>query len=167
MNYRHHYHAGNYADVFKHVLLVQLIRAMQRKDKGFLYLDTHAGRGAYDLSLPSVLPDGRERAPEHPDGIGRLWQASDLPEGITAYLGLIRRFNERRGATGEELSYYPGSPWIAKLLMRPQDRMTLCELREDDARCGRGVAPVAGGRDCHLVPDHRAGADPRISTDLG
>jgi len=133
MNYRHHYHAGNYADVFKHVLLVQLIRAMQRKGKGFLYLDTHAGRGGYDLSLPSVLPDGRERAPEHPDGIGRLWRASGLPEGITEYLGLIRRFNERRGATGEELSHYPGSPWIAKLLMRPQDRMTLCELREDDA----------------------------------
>ena len=72
MNYRHHYHAGNYADVFKHVLLLQLIRAMQRKEKGFLYLDTHAGRGGYDLSMPSVLPDGRTREPEYPAGIGRL-----------------------------------------------------------------------------------------------
>ena len=61
MNYRHHYHAGNYADVFKHALLLLLIRAMQRKEKGFLYLDTHAGRGGYDLSMPSVLPDGRSR----------------------------------------------------------------------------------------------------------
>jgi 23S rRNA (adenine2030-N6)-methyltransferase len=74
MNYRHHYHAGNYADVFKHALLLLLIRAMQRKEKGFLYLDTHAGRGGYDLSMPSVLPDGRSREPEYPAGIGRLWR---------------------------------------------------------------------------------------------
>lgn len=134
MNYRHHYHAGNYADVFKHVLLLQLIRAMQRKEKGFLYLDTHAGRGGYDLSMPSVLPDGREREPEHPAGIGRLWGAAEgLPAAIGDYLALVRRFNDRRGETGEELKFYPGSPWVAKLLARPQDRMTLCELRADDA----------------------------------
>lgn len=133
MNYRHHYHAGNYADVFKHVLLLQLIRAMQRKDKGFLYLDTHAGRGGYDLTLPSVLPDGRERAPEHPAGIGRLWDAAGLPEPVEDFLALVRRFNERKGGAGAGLQFYPGSPWIAKLLLRPQDRMTLCELRADDA----------------------------------
>ncbi|AOS44817.1 Ribosomal RNA large subunit methyltransferase J [Lacunisphaera limnophila] len=137
MNYRHHYHAGNYADVFKHVLLLQLIRAMQRKEKGFLYLDTHAGRGGYDLAVPSVLPDGREREPEHPAGIGRLWGApAGLPAAIGDYLGLVRRFNERKGASelaGPQLSFYPGSPWIARLLLRPQDRMTLCELRADDA----------------------------------
>ncbi len=132
MNYRHHYHAGNYADVFKHVLLLQLIRAMQRKEKGFLYLDTHAGRGGYDLAVPSVLPDGRTREAEHPAGIGRLWGASGLPPAINDYLGVVKRFNERRG--GEtELRFYPGSPWIARLLLRPQDRMTLCELRPDDA----------------------------------
>jgi 23S rRNA (adenine2030-N6)-methyltransferase len=133
MNYRHHYHAGNYADVFKHVLLLQLIRAMQRKEKGFLYLDTHAGRGGYDLSVPAVLPDGREREPEHPAGIGRFWGAANLPPAVGDYLALVRRFNERRGEVGDELKFYPGSPWIAKLLMRPQDRMTLCELRSDDA----------------------------------
>lgn len=133
MNYRHHYHAGNYADVFKHVLLLQLVRAMQRKEKGFLYLDTHAGRGGYDLSAPSVLPDGRERAPEHPEGIGRLWAASGLPPAIADYLALVRRFNERKGGQGESLQFYPGSPWVARLLLRPQDRMTLCELRPDDA----------------------------------
>ena len=82
MNYRHHYHAGNYADVFKHVLLLQLIRAMQRKEKGFLYLDTHAGRGAYDLSMPSILPDGRSREPEWPAGIGRLWDIEGLPPAL-------------------------------------------------------------------------------------
>lgn len=133
MNYRHHYHAGNYADVFKHVLLLLLIRAMQRKEKGFLYLDTHAGRGGYDLAVPSILPDGRTREPEHPAGIGRLWDAAELPAALNDYLALVRRFNERRGEVGTELKFYPGSPWIAKLLLRPQDRMALCELRPDDA----------------------------------
>jgi 23S rRNA (adenine2030-N6)-methyltransferase len=133
LNYRHQYHAGNYADVFKHVLLLQLVRAMQRKEKGFLYLDTHAGRGGYDLSMPSVLPDGRTREPEHPAGIGRFSADAGLPAAIMEYLGLVRRFNERRGAAGAELQFYPGSPWIAKLALRPQDRMVLCELRAEDA----------------------------------
>jgi 23S rRNA (adenine2030-N6)-methyltransferase len=133
LNYRHHYHAGNYADVFKHVLLLQLVRAMQRKDKGFLYLDTHAGRGGYDLTTPAVLPDGREREPEHPAGIGRLWGVDGLPAAVNDYVDLVKRFNERRGATAAELHFYPGSPWIVKMLLRPQDRMALCELRPDDA----------------------------------
>ncbi len=133
MNYRHHYHAGNYADVFKHALLLLLIRAMQRKEKGFLYLDTHAGRGGYDLSMPSLLPDGKTREPEYPAGIGRLWGAADLPPILADYLALVRRFNDRHGAVGEALKFYPGSPWLAKLLLRPQDRMALCELRPDDA----------------------------------
>ncbi|MDQ5980425.1 MAG: rRNA (adenine2030-N6)-methyltransferase [Verrucomicrobiota bacterium] len=133
MNYRHHYHAGNHADVFKHVLLLQLIRAMQRKEKGFLYLDTHAGRGGYDLTLPSVLPDGREREPEYPAGIGRLWAEAGLPAAVSDYLAVVRRFNDRKGGQGDALQFYPGSPWLARLLMRPQDRMALCELRADDA----------------------------------
>lgn len=133
MNYRHHYHAGNYADVFKHVLLLQLVRAMQRKEKGFLYLDTHAGRGGYDLTVPSVLPDGREREAEYPAGIGRLWGAPGLPTPIRDFVALVGRFNERKGGTVTQLQFYPGSPWIAKMLLRPQDRMALCELREDDA----------------------------------
>ena len=152
MNYRHHFHAGNYADVFKHVLLLQLIRAMQAKEKGFLFLDTHAGRGGYDLTETSLLPDGRAREPEFPTGVGRVWgdaNASALPGGwpgqtpggqqsatvpaLADYLGLIRRFNDRRGHTGDELHFYPGSPWIARLAARAQDRLLLCELRPDDA----------------------------------
>ncbi len=133
MNYRHHFHAGNFADVFKHVLLLQLIRAMQRKEKGFLHLDTHAGRGGYDLSVPSVLSDGRSREPEWPQGIGRLWGVADPPPLLNDYVALVRRFNDRHGVTGDELKFYPGSPWIAKLRLRPQDRMALCELRPDDA----------------------------------
>jgi len=134
MNYRHHFHAGNYADVFKHVLLLQLIRAMQRKEKGFLYLDTHAGRGGYDLSTPSVLRDGRSREPEYPAGIGRLWDSGLGKSPVfKEYLELIRRFNDRQGAIGPELKFYPGSPWVAKLSLRTQDRMALFELREEDA----------------------------------
>lgn len=133
MNYRHHYHAGNYADVFKHALLLQLVRAMQRKDKGFLYLDTHAGRGGYDLGTTTLLPDGRERAPEWPAGIGRLWGVENLPVDLATYVAAVRAFDARAGGTGETLQFYPGSPWIVQAALRAQDRAVLCELREDDA----------------------------------
>lgn len=133
MNYRHHYHAGNYADVFKHALLLLLLRGMQRKDKGFLYLDTHAGRGGYDLSATTVLPDGRERSPEHPQGIGRLRDAEGLPAPLADYLAVVRAFNAGHGAAAGELGFYPGSPCIAQSQLRAQDRAALCELRVDDA----------------------------------
>lgn len=133
MNYRHLYHAGNFADVFKHVLLLQLLRAMQRKEKGFLYLDTHAGRGGYDLSTTTVLPDGRERSPEWPAGIGRLWEEASTPALFADLLTAVRAYNARQGAPQSALQYYPGSPWIAQALLRMQDRAAFCELREDDA----------------------------------
>ena len=71
MNYRHHFHAGNFSDVMKHVLLLQLFGALQKKEKGLLYLDTHAGRGSYDLSA-AARGDTRTRMAEWPDGIGRF-----------------------------------------------------------------------------------------------
>lgn len=133
MNYRHLYHAGNFADVCKHVLLLQLIRAMQRKEKGFCYLDTHAGRGGYDLTTTGLLPDGRERTPEWPDGIGRLWNDPAPPPQLTDYLAAVRSAQARFGAGDGPLHYYPGSPWIAQSALRMQDRAAFCELREDDA----------------------------------
>lgn len=135
MNYRHHFHAGNYADVFKHALFLLLLRAMQRKEKGFLYLDTHAGRGGYDLGATTMLPDGRERAPEWPAGIGRLWDAAPaaLPSALADYVGIVRAYNARLGGTDAALNFYPGSPWVAQAVLRPQDRAALCELRPDDA----------------------------------
>lgn len=133
MNYRHHFHAGNYADVFKHVLWLQLIRAMQAKEKGLLCLDTHAGRGGYDLAETSLRPDGRSREPEFPAGIGRVWGDQRASAPLADYLALVRQFNDRRGSSGPELRFYPGSPWIARLAARPQDRLVLCELRPDDA----------------------------------
>lgn len=106
---------------------------MQRKEKGFLYLDTHAGRGGYELALQSTSPSGKERVPEWPTGIGKLWREGELPAAIDDYLSLVRRFNERKGGPAGTLQYYPGSPWLAKLSLRPQDRMALFELRADDS----------------------------------
>ncbi|MEO6005988.1 MAG: 23S rRNA (adenine(2030)-N(6))-methyltransferase RlmJ [Opitutus sp.] len=126
MNYRHHFHAGNFADVMKHVLLVQLIVALQKKEKGFLYLDTHAGRGSYDLS-EAAKGDSRVRDPEWPDGIGRLWAMTEPPSPILEYVDLVRRFDHDRGNRDALPRFYPGSPWVARLLARPQDRIALCE----------------------------------------
>lgn len=131
MNYRHQFHAGNFADVWKHALLLPLIRGMQRKDKGFLFLDTHAGRGSYDLQA-AARGESLERKPEHPEGIGRLCAASDLGGDLAAYLALVRRFDRSRGNFEETLRFYPGSPWLAQLSLRPQDRLALCELHEQE-----------------------------------
>jgi 23S rRNA (adenine2030-N6)-methyltransferase len=132
VNYRHHYHAGNYADVFKHVLLGPLVAGLQRKEKGFVYLDTHAGRGRYELGPVHLLPDGRERAPEWPAGLGRLWDAPGLPPALADYVALVRDFSARHGG-GAAPAWYPGSPWIVRLRLRPQDRAVLCELRPEEA----------------------------------
>ena len=150
MNYRHHFHAGNFADVVKHVLLIRLLRALQQKDKGFLYLDTHAGRGAYDLVRESV-GDSLARTPEWPDGIGRLWNRTDLPAGVADYVERVRGFDRQRGNLEARVRYYPGSPWIARLLARPQDRLALYEkhpaefaaLRMEFGRETPGGASVA------------------------
>ncbi len=149
MNYRHHYHAGNFADVMKHVLLVQLVRALQQKPKGFLYLDTHAGRGAYDLAV-AATGDTLARTPEWPDGIGRLWACTDAPSGVAEYLEQVRAFDRAQGNLAAEIRFYPGSPSLARVLARPEDRLALCEkhpaefsaLTNEFRRAGKsGAAP--------------------------
>ncbi len=115
MNYRHAYHAGNFADCFKHALLQLLLRAVQRKDKPLLVLDTHAGIGRYDLSSGPAEKTGEWR-----DGIGKLLEAR--PPALADYLSLI-----------EDLGLYPGSPVIAQSLLRPADRLIACELHPEDA----------------------------------
>ncbi len=126
MNYRHAFHAGNYADVFKHALLVRLLRGLQRKEKGFLFLDTHAGRGRYDLSL-AAHGDSRARDPEWPAGIGRLWERADAPPEVQDYLEVVRAHDRRQGNLTAQPRFYPGSPRIARLVARPQDRLELWE----------------------------------------
>jgi 23S rRNA (adenine2030-N6)-methyltransferase len=157
MNYRHQFHAGNFADVMKHVLLLQLARGMQRKEKGFLYLDTHAGRGRYELAA-AEWGDSLARKPEHPDGIGRLLHAGgtrsgdvadsssghagksqEMPAAIAEYLRVVRAFDGHPvdgGGSVEPLltlRSYPGSPWIVEAVAREQDRLALCEKHPEEA----------------------------------
>jgi 23S rRNA (adenine2030-N6)-methyltransferase len=131
MNYRHQFHAGNFADVVKHALLVQLVRAMQKKNKGFLYLDTHAGRGGYDLEA-SAQGDSLARKPEWPEGIGRLLALTEQSGPVGDYVNLVREFDRQRGNAADTVRYYPGSPWLVRLLARPQDRLALCEKHPDE-----------------------------------
>ena len=129
MNYRHIYHAGNFADVMKHALLLRLIAALQRKDKPFLLLDTHAGIGSYDLAAEQAEKTGEWR-----DGIGRL--LDDPPLDLAAYVTKV-----------QELGLYPGSPRLAAGCLRAMDRLIACELHPEDAatlrRTMRGQPNVA------------------------
>ena len=128
MNYRHQFHAGNFADVMKHALVVGLVRALQRKPKGFLFVDTHAGRGFYDLAV-AAAGDTRVRQPEWPDGIGRLWTrpTAGLPPAVAAYLDAVRAFDRRSGNLDAAPRFYPGSPVIVLESARAVDRLALCE----------------------------------------
>lgn len=122
LSYRHMYHAGNAADVFKHALLSRLLIALSAKDKPYFYLDTHAGIGLYDLTHSWA-----QKAREYENGIGRLWAAKDVPQAFEPYLAIVRALNP-----DGQLRYYPGSPFIAKRLVRPIDRMALVELNKVD-----------------------------------
>ena len=126
MNYRHQFHAGNFADVMKHALLARLVRALQKKEKGFLVLDTHAGRGRYDLAA-AATGDSLARKPEWPDGIGRLAARTDLPAALAEYAALVRDFDRRAGNSAATPRFYPGSPSLAQSLARPQERLVFCE----------------------------------------
>lgn len=122
--YRHAFHAGNPADVLKHVVLVQVLRYMGGKEKPFTFIDTHAGAGGYSL-------EGRyaRKKAEFEQGIARLWGRDDLPAPLADYVSLVRRFND-----GGKLRQYPGSPAFAQMLLRLQDRMRLYELHTTDHR---------------------------------
>jgi 23S rRNA (adenine2030-N6)-methyltransferase len=121
LKYRHEHHAGNFADVHKHVTLLALLAALRRKDKGFLYLETHAGRGAYELSGESA------------GGIGRL-EAQPLPQGaaeeLLQYLSLVQSLRRERG----EPRLYPGSPLLAASELRAVDRAVFVEQLPAEAR---------------------------------
>ena len=133
MNYRHLFHAGYFADVFKHVVLSLLLKSLHRKDAPFCYLDTHAGAGRYDLASAEAQKTG-----EYHEGIQRLWDTQTPPE-LAEYLAVVRAQNSA-GA----LRYYPGSPVIAQQFLRPQDRMVLLELQADE--CALLQARFAGDR---------------------
>lgn len=124
MNYRHHYHAGNFADVMKHVLQIGLLEGMTRKDKPFCYIDTHAGLGIYDLSQSPAQKTG-----EYKEGIGRLKEATKAPVWSANYLEAVKRLQAEH-----HRGYYPGSPWFGVEALREADRAVLFELHPDDAK---------------------------------
>src|ERR1700712_6123149 len=121
MNYRHAFHAGGFADVIKHIVLVRMLIYLQKKPPAFRVIDTHAGAGRYDLTGSEA-----NRSGEWLTGIARVMQARFSEKAlplVAPYLDIVRAFNPKA-----ELKAYPGSPLIARALLRPQDRMTACEV---------------------------------------
>ena len=149
MHYRHSYHAGNFADVFKHVVLCALLAALSRKDKPWCYVETHAGAGAYDLQ-----GEGATRTGEWRDGIGRLWELDRAPTLLQTFLDVVRGVN----GTGA-LRHYPGSPLFAQALARERDRLVLCEkvpeiaaeLRDNLKGERRAVVHRRDGHEAHAL----------------
>ncbi len=123
MNYRHAFHAGNFGDVLKHVVLTAVIQALRIKPKALAYIDTHAGSGFYDLSGEEARRTG-----EYREGIGRLFDIDKPPKLIASYLSVVLAM-QPVGRPG--LSMYPGSPRLAAALLGAQDRMVLCELHPE------------------------------------
>ena len=133
MNYRHAFHAGNFADVLKHVVLMMLVEHFKKKPAPFFYLDTHAGRGLYDLSEAQA-----QRSGEYKGGIGRLLElpASALPPEVAAYVALVRA---SAGPGHSAITAYPGSPLIVARLRRPADRLVLAETLPREAAALRAA----------------------------
>lgn len=169
LSYRHAFHAGNHADVLKHLVLVQVARYLVQKPAPFCYIDTHAGAGCYDLQGESSRKLG-----EYRDGIGRLWSCSDLPPAVADYVDQIRCFQG-----DNELKSYPGSPLLASTLLRPEDRLRLFELHSTEIKhlaanfrdSGRRIQVNAGdgfaGLKSLLPPPQRRGLiliDPSYET---
>lgn len=131
MNYRHAFHVGNHADVLKHAVLLFCLEALRRKPAPFAVLDTHAGRGLYDLGGAEA-----ERSPEWRDGIGRIWDWPAPPPLVARYLAAVRSFNQD-GA----LRVYPGSPALATTQLREQDVLMACELHPEEHAALRRALP--------------------------
>jgi 23S rRNA (adenine2030-N6)-methyltransferase len=140
MNYRHAFHAGNHADVFKHAALTLVLEHLRGKAQPFAVLDTHAGIGLYDLAS-----DEAQRAGEYPDGVGRIFgrELASAPE----YSQLIQALNP------DGLAHYPGSPEIIRRLLRPDDRLIACELHPADFE----TLKVRYRRQPRLAVHHRNG----------
>ena len=124
LSYRHAFHAGNHADVLKHIVLMQLLDYFNQKDKPYWAIDTHAGAGLYALDTGYA-----QKNAEYQSGISRLLARDDLPVAVAAYISLVRQLNQ-----SETLSVYPGSPWIAQQLLREHDQLRLFELHPTDSQ---------------------------------
>jgi 23S rRNA (adenine2030-N6)-methyltransferase len=130
LSYRHSFHAGNFADVLKHIILIHSLDYLRKKDKPFCCIDTHAGPGKYELDSDYALKNR-----EFDNGIAKLWRRNDLPECVARYVSLIKGFNGP-----DKLTRYPGSPLIAKQLLRDKDRLCLFELHNTEIKLLSAVA---------------------------
>jgi len=135
-SYRHGFHAGNHADVLKHVVLVQMLAYLGAKEAPIWFVDSHAGAGAYALDSPFAQKNG-----EFKDGIGRLWGQKDLPPLLADYLRQVRALNP-----DGELRQYPGSPQIALQMLRGQDHLQLFELHTTESKVLQKYFAKAGRR---------------------
>ncbi len=122
LSYRHSFHAGNHADVLKHTVQSLIIESLKEKEKPFLYIDTHSGAGRYQLTSEHA-----EKTGEFLEGIARLWERDDLPPELMPYINIVKKLNENG-----RLRYYPGSPLLAKRLLREYDQLSLTELHTSD-----------------------------------
>lgn len=136
LSYRHAYHAGNHADVLKHLVLMLCMQHMNSKDKPYTVIDTHAGAGLYVLDSEQA-----KRTGEFINGIGRLWPRTDLPAPLAQFMTSIKALNQRG-----QLRRYPGSPWLIDHLARPVDRLRFCELHPTDFALLRRQYKEAGRR---------------------
>ncbi|OAM52678.1 competence protein ComJ [Methylovorus sp. MM2] len=124
LSYRHAFHAGNHADVLKHFVLMQVLSYASEKDKPYWYIDTHAGAGKYSLNQGYATQNE-----EFSGGISQLWDADDVPTALSEYVALVKKINP-----DGHLRYYPGSPLVAEMLIRNEDRMRLFELHPSDSK---------------------------------
>lgn len=122
LSYRHSFHAGNHADILKHLTLITLLDKLRSKDKPFVFIDTHSGSGLYDLQSDQARKTG-----EAESGAGRIWQQTGTDPCLQAYLEMLREYNP-----GSRLRRYPGSPAIAQGRLRADDRMILMELHNNE-----------------------------------
>jgi 23S rRNA (adenine2030-N6)-methyltransferase len=147
MNYRHHYHAGNFADLLKHALLLALIAEMKASGRPISVIDTHAGAGLYDLMGPEAVRSGEAEV-----GIMQLFRQIEPPAEFSALMGAVRALN-----TKSDIRLYPGSPILALQALGPQDSYIGCELRDDDAAALKAamgkVRPRGGPQVRVLVQD--------------
>lgn len=124
LSYRHAFHAGNHADVLKHVVTIQLLNYLSQKEAPYMYIDTHAGAGVYALDSSFASKNA-----EYESGIARLWERTDLPPALDEYVKLIKEMNP-----SGKMRYYPGSPYCAEKTMREQDRLRLFELHPSEIK---------------------------------
>lgn len=127
LSYQHVYHAGNHVDCQKHLVLTILLQYLKEKDTPLCYIDTHSGRGLYDLFSPEA-----QKIREHETGIGKIWDVKTWPDAARPYKEILSSLNKNG-----RLHYYPGSPWVAHALMRPQDRCELFELHPQEYKALR------------------------------